>query len=264
MQLIYFGSVESLADPDGEMKFLKTASMIDRYEFFYDKPTFNVVEDPECATKHGLDPSKQNVMLYISKDLEPEVITGDPNDESVGPLDMMKVMRFISISIVKAIPRWGERAHTILFDFQMNGILYLIPEIPNNDPRELMNDWKAMTFNAIVEMTREYETGMIPVMSTFEAKNIGGILQLSDLLQIKKEDLPNFYVIHARTGKSVSYPYSLEDPLDASPEMILLWGRRTVLYLELETFDGINKQIDEKEDITDDEKTEYKAEVAKI
>ena len=145
------------------------------------------------------------------------------------------------MNIVKTFPRWGERAHTVLFDFQMNGILYIIPEIPNDDPRELVNDWKAMTFNAIVEMTREYETGMIPVMSTFEAKNIGGILQLSDLLQLKKEDLPQFYVIHSRTGKSVGYPYPLKDPLDASPEMILLWGRRTVLYLEVESFDGIMK-----------------------
>ena len=89
MQLIYFGTVESLADPDGEMKFLKTASMIDRYEFFYDKPSFHVNEDPACATKYGLDPSKQNVLLFLSKDLKPAVLTGDPNDESVGPLDMM-------------------------------------------------------------------------------------------------------------------------------------------------------------------------------
>ena len=28
-QLIYFGSLESLADPDGEMRFLKSVSMID-------------------------------------------------------------------------------------------------------------------------------------------------------------------------------------------------------------------------------------------
>ena len=58
----------------------------------------------------------------------------------------------------------------------MNGIIFLIPEIPNNDPRELAKDWKAMTFNEICEMTREFETGMIPIMSVFEAKNIGGIL----------------------------------------------------------------------------------------
>ena len=99
-----------------------------------------------------------------------------------------------------AAPRWGERAHMLLFDFQQNGIIYMIPEIPNNDPRELMHDWRALTFNAIVDYTRSFDTGMIPVMSTFEAKNLGGIMQLAELLNAEKEDLPMFYTIHTRTG----------------------------------------------------------------
>ena len=57
-QVVYFGSTDSLADPDVKMAFLKSASMIDRYEFFREKPTFHVVEDPECAKKYGLDPEK--------------------------------------------------------------------------------------------------------------------------------------------------------------------------------------------------------------
>ena len=48
-QLIYFGSLESLADPDGEMRFLKSVSMIDRYEFFIEKPSFHVIDDPLCT-----------------------------------------------------------------------------------------------------------------------------------------------------------------------------------------------------------------------
>jgi hypothetical protein len=146
----------------------------------------------------------------------------------------------------------------------MNGIVYIIDEIPNNDPRELMNDWKALTFNAIVDYTRTFETGMVPIMSTYEAKNLGGIMQLSELLKVNKDDLPMFYTIHSRTGQSVAYPYTLEDPLDVSPELILLWSRRTVLYLEIESFDSIIKQIDEKDDITDEEKAEYKVEVQKV
>ena len=158
------------------------------------------------------------------------------------------------MSIVKTFPRWGERAHTVLFDFQVNGLIFMIPEIPNDDPRELTKDWKAMTFNAIVELTKQFETGMLPIMSTFEAKDIGGITQLSELMQIKKDILPQFFVIHTRTGKSVAYPYPLEHPLDASPEMILLWSRRTVLYIEIESFDDINRQIDEDQDMTSEEK----------
>ena len=252
MELIYFGSFDSLADPDGDMRHLKSASMIDRYQFLYDKPSFHVVTDPTCATEYGLDPSKQNLLLFQNKDLKPEVLTGDPNDEAVGPLDIMTIMKWLNLSIIKAVPRWGERAHTVLFDFQQNGLIFMIPEVPNDDPRELMKDWKALTFNAIHEMTKEFETGMIPRMSTFEAHNVGGTPQLSEMLQVKKEDLPMFYTLHAKTDQSVAYPFPLDDPLDASPEMILLWSRREVLDMDIDSFEGIIKQIAEKEDLTDE------------
>ena len=58
LQLIYFGSLDSLADPSGEMRFLKSASMIDRYEYLIEKPSFHIIEDPSCADKYGLDPEK--------------------------------------------------------------------------------------------------------------------------------------------------------------------------------------------------------------
>ena len=174
----------------------------------------------------------------MQENQNPWVITGDPNVEG-GALDIMQVMRFINMSFVKQFPRWSERAHTVLFDFQANGLIYMIPEVPNNDPRELMKDWRALNFNKIVEISKEFETGLVPILSPFEAKNIGGIMQLSELMNIKKEDLPQFYVKSGRTGKSVPYPFPLDDPLDAKPEMLLLWGRKTSLEIELEYFDAI-------------------------
>ena len=58
-------------------------------------------------------------------------------------------------------------------------------------------------------------------------------------MNIKKEDLPQFYVKSGRTGKSVPYPLPLDEPLDAKPEMLLLWGRKTSLEIELEYFEAI-------------------------
>ena len=127
-----------------------------------------------------------------------------------------------------------------------------------------MKDWKAMTFHAVHEMTKEFETGMVPVMSTWEAKNTRGIMQLSEILDIKKEDLPMFYVLHAKSGQSVAYPYPLDNPLDTTPELILLWARRTTLYLDIDSFDGILKKIDEKEDLSDEEKAQYKIEAENL
>ena len=56
-----------------------TVSMIDRYEFFYDldKLTFHVNTDTDCAKKHGLDPAKQNLLLFLNTEMKPEVLTGN-------------------------------------------------------------------------------------------------------------------------------------------------------------------------------------------
>ena len=56
-------------------------------------------------------------------------------------------------------------------------------------------------------------------------------------MEIKKEELPNFFVIHPYSDQVVPYPEELSEPDDFSPELILLWARRTVLYLEIELFE---------------------------
>ena len=60
------------------------------------------------------------------------------------------------------------------------------------------------------------------------------------------------------------YPYALDHPLDASPEMILLWSRRTILYLEIESFDDIYKQLDDNKEMTDQDKEQYRKEMTKV
>jgi hypothetical protein len=56
---------------------------------------------------------------------------------------------------------------------------------------------------------------------------------LADLLDIDREELPWIYLIHGITGQLVPYPYALDDPKDVSPELMVLWARRTSLHLEL-------------------------------
>ena len=64
MEIVYFGSLDSLDEPDGDLMFLKSASMIDRYEFFQDRPAFYVNNDPACAAEYDLDLEKQNLLLF--------------------------------------------------------------------------------------------------------------------------------------------------------------------------------------------------------
>ena len=61
--------------------------------------------------------------------------------------------------------------------------------------------------------------------------------QLSSMIEVSKEDLPNFFVLHPLTEQVVPYGEPLNDVANFSPELILLWARRTVLYLEIEHFE---------------------------
>jgi len=61
--------------------------------------------------------------------------------------------------------------------------------------------------------------------------------QLSEVIGSDGTGLPNFFVLHPLTGNVVAYPFELEDPNLLSPESVLLWARRTTLYLEVEHFE---------------------------
>jgi len=56
-------------------------------------------------------------------------------------------------------------------------------------------------------------------------------------LEIKKEELPNYFILHPYTNQVVPYPETVDDVTKFSPELILLWARRTVLYLEVELWE---------------------------
>ena len=144
-ELVYFGTLENLDGPldvdlnGGDMKqveALKLAAMIERYEYLDEDFTtsFYVVDDPACATKHGLDPSKSNI-AFFAKDSEfrdrPFFLTQDEDT-----FDISTILRFIQVSAVKSFPSWNKRSHSALFDFSANGLFYVMPKIPGN-PEQL-------------------------------------------------------------------------------------------------------------------------------
>ena len=55
-------------------------------------------------------------------------------------------------------------------------------------------------------------------------------------MNIEKDELPNYFVLHPLTEQVVPFPNKLDDVKNFSPEQVLLWARRTVLYLEIEVF----------------------------
>ena len=70
--------------------------------------------------------------------------------------------------------------------------------------------------------------------------------QLSALTGTEKKDLPNYFVMNPVTEQFVPYPYPIDDIKKVSPELILLWARRTVLYIEILYFEQEIKKIKDK------------------
>lgn len=35
----------------------------------------------------------------------------------------------LQTSVVKGTPKWGQRAHSAIFDFYQNGLVYMMPDL---------------------------------------------------------------------------------------------------------------------------------------
>lgn len=105
-------------------------------------------------------------------------------------------------------------------------------------------------------MMQERETGFVPITSVFDEKYIQSVPQLSKMIEADKGELPNFYVLNPMTDSVVPYPGELDDVTKVSPELILLWARRTVLYLELEFMQKEQKELQKLKDKEDSNMTD--------
>ena len=128
---------------------------------------------------------------------------------------------------------WGQRANSALFDFYQNGLIYMMPEMLA--PEELMEDWRVKLAFGAIELMQENDTSFVGLVVPFEQPEEHILLpQLSTILDLTKEETPNFFVIHPYSDQVVTYPDPLDDPEAVTSEVLLLWARRTVLYLEIE------------------------------
>ena len=72
--------------------------------------------------------------------------------------------------------------------------------------------------------------------------------QLSSILDVQKEDLPNFFIIHPLSDRVVPMPDALTNKEDFSSEVIMLWAIRQAHNLDIELFEYNIALYDEKVD----------------
>ena len=102
---------------------LNEVSMTDRYSYDTQRVTFLYNSDPECRTSQGLDPEKQYIVFFNGENSIPVHLV--LNEDYI---DFDHLMLTLNNSIVKGTPKWSQRAYSSLYDFYMNGLVFLMEE----------------------------------------------------------------------------------------------------------------------------------------
>jgi hypothetical protein len=150
-----------------------------------------------------LEADKNYLVLYNGENSVP--ITIDL-DESV---DFSRVIYEMNTGIVKGTPKWGQRANASVFNHMTNALIYMVPEHIKHE--DMVSDWKMMMMVSIIEMMQEHETGFIPITAVHGENYVQSVPHLTKLIDAKKEELPNFYVLNPLTEQVVPYPGDLGD-----------------------------------------------------
>lgn len=94
-------------------------------------------------------------------------------------------------------------------------------------------DWKVQLMISLAEATQERDMSFVPIVGLYD-QQYRYVPSIVEMMQISKDQLPMLYVMHPLTDQVVPYPEPLDDVANISPELVLLWARRTVLALDLQ------------------------------
>ena len=192
-EAVYFGKKEDLED-GGIADFFSKASMVDRFNFDEQRVGFFYTEDAECRRLRDLDVDKNYIVIYNGENSVPFILELGKDELNLG-----RMVHEINTGVVKGTPRWGQRAHSAVFNHMVNALIYMVPEPLS--PDEMEADWRVMLMVRMIEMMQENDTSFVPILVPFEqnAENKMLVPQLSTLIEAKKEELPNFFVLHPLT-----------------------------------------------------------------
>lgn len=127
---------------------------------------------------------------------------------------------------------WSKCTFYLLDKINENALV-LVTEDRLADPQEV---WQGLLLIRAYEMLRPNGIYMVPIIAPLNDETLpAGIPQLSQVLGIEEAPTtyPKLYVINAREGTAVEYPGPLDDISMISPELLMLWSRRTILYQDI-------------------------------
>lgn len=98
----------------------------------------------------------------------------------------------LNTSIVKGTPRWSQRSYSALYDFFLNGIVYLMPEGSLSNVVDSMKDWRVALMAKLTEWTQENDSAFVPIIAEWDqdAEMDMIIPSIANLLEASKDDVP--------------------------------------------------------------------------
>lgn len=134
--------------------------MADRFNFDEGRIGFHYNADPQCREDRGLERDKKYIVIYNGENSIPYILEFEKDH-----IDLRRLMYEVTVWGVKGTPRWGQRAHSAVFDFFSNALIFMIPDAMS--PEEMQKDWRVMLMVRMIEMIQEHETSFVPLIVPF-------------------------------------------------------------------------------------------------
>lgn len=217
--------------------------MTDIYTYDQQKVGFFYNDSNDCKKEMNLDESKRHIVFYNGLNSIPYHFTMEDDHITHDHL-----MFSLNTSIVKGTPRWSQRSYSALFNFWMNGIVFMMEEGALHEAELPKDDWRAALMAKVTEWTQENDSLFLPIVGHLDLNDQNRVPPLAEILGISKEDdLPHIYLIHPLTGQVAVYPEKLDDVNNYSPELIIAWAQMEVINLELENLEAQIQYAEEAE-----------------
>ena len=158
--MVYFGDAADFGE-SGKANLLETLSMVDRYSYDQSRAGFYYNSDPECRKEHDLEADKNYVVFFNGLNALPQHLEWDLDSVTYDQL-----LFTLNTSIVKGTPTWSQRSYSALYDYWMNGIVFLVEEgaIYNHDPENYAKDWRMALMAKLTEYMQENDSLYVPIV----------------------------------------------------------------------------------------------------
>ena len=145
---------------------LNYMSMADRYTYDQQRVGFFFNDDPECIKANDLAEGKSHVVFFNGLNSIPYHLTVDDDE-----ITYEQLMFTLNTSIVKGTPRWSQRSYSTLFDFYLNGIVFMMEEGALMDLEKSKDDWRVALMAKVTEWTQENDSLFMPIISQWDGED---------------------------------------------------------------------------------------------